>query len=170
MAEATGELTDEGLLASRHELLPTLRLLGPHDGRAVPCEREDSEGARGQKVLHRLAVVGALMRHGGDDADLRIGPADGLDAGALAKFRAPAVRRDQETPLQRRAAGKMGAHAKCVRLEVVDAVRCEHIDRLLRSDGRAGSTRAMRTPSGASLASARASVPPTKPPPATMAS
>ncbi len=44
-------------------------------------------------MLHRDALVRALMPHGGDDAGLRIGPGDGADAGGLAQRRGLAVRR-----------------------------------------------------------------------------
>ncbi len=53
-------------------------------------------------MLHRLAVMGLRMRHGGDDADLRIGPADAFDAGALAQSRALAVGGDEEARFDRR--------------------------------------------------------------------
>ena len=51
-------------------------------------------------MLHCLAVMRLRMRDGGDDADLRIGPAHAFDAGLLAEPRALAVGGDEKRALR----------------------------------------------------------------------
>ena len=67
-----------------------------------------AKGPRGQEMLHRLAVMRTRVRHGGDDADLRIGPADAFDAGTLPEPRALAVGGDEERRLDALAAAERG--------------------------------------------------------------
>ena len=90
-----------------------LRALGPDDGRAVlqaavglrlVFKRQDREGAGGQKMLHRPALVIAFMGDGGDDAGLLVGPGDPADAGLLAQARARPVGGHQQRGLQAAAA------------------------------------------------------------------
>ena len=76
--------------------------LGPHDRRALAFERQDRERPGGQEMLLGAAVVIALVRHRGDDAGLAVGPAEALDAGALADAGARAVGRDQQPRRRRR--------------------------------------------------------------------
>ena len=47
-------------------------------------------------MLNRLAKMRARVRHGSDDADLRIGPANAFDASAFPKSRAFAVGGDEQ--------------------------------------------------------------------------
>ena len=68
------------------------------------------------------------MRHGGDDADLRIGPAHAFDAGALAEPRALAVGGDEEARFDRLAAAELHGDAEGVGREVGDALGRENLD------------------------------------------
>ncbi len=83
--------------------------------RAARPQRQDREGTGGQEVLNRPALVVALVRDGGDDAGLRIGPGDPADAGEVAQPGAAAVRGDEK----RRLAGLAAADADADRARTV---------------------------------------------------
>ena len=61
-------------------------VLGPHQRRAFPCQRQDRERSRGQKMFFGAAVMIALMADGHDDAGLIIVPAMGRNPRTLAQL------------------------------------------------------------------------------------
>ena len=93
-------------------------------------QRQHGEGPGRKKVLNRLAVMRARVRHGGDDADLRIGPAHAFDPCALPEPRALAVGGDQEGRFDRLAAAELHQDLESVDGVVGDRVRREHLDRI----------------------------------------
>ena len=100
-AEAALELGVEVGVGQRDDALGLGLGLGPHDRGAAAFERQDRERAGRQEMLLGAAAVVALVRHGGDDARLRILPAVGGDAGALADA-ASARRRRRPAGVPRR--------------------------------------------------------------------
>ena len=95
-AEALLDLGEEARVIERQNACGLARLLGPRDARAVAGQRQDGERPGRQEVLHRAAAVRAVVAHGGDDAGLRVAPADDLDAGGIAQRRlAPVGGNDQ---------------------------------------------------------------------------
>jgi hypothetical protein len=60
-------------------------------GLGLGLQRQDREGAGGEEMLHRPALVIALMGDGGDDARLPVRPGDPADARLLAQARASPV-------------------------------------------------------------------------------
>ena len=71
-------------------------------GRRGRLQRQDRERAGGQEMLLGAAIVIALVRDGGDDGGLAVGPAVPRDAGLLADRRARAVGGDQQPRRNRR--------------------------------------------------------------------
>ena len=85
----------------------------PDDGGAVcravgrlGLQRQDREGAGGQEMLDRPALVVPLMGDRGHDAGLPVGPGDPADAGLLAQPRARAIGGHEQRRRQRLAAGE----------------------------------------------------------------
>ena len=67
---------------------------------AVAAERQDGERTAGKEMLDGAALVRALVRHRGDDADLGMAPAHSLDAGRVAQRRVPAIGGDEQARAQ----------------------------------------------------------------------
>src|SRR5207342_491649 len=106
-AEALRELSEERSFVCGHDRLACGLVFRPHDGTAIALQRQHGEGSAGEEMLHRLAVMRLFMRHRGDDAELRIAPADAFDAGTLAQARALAVGGDEELGPEPAAARKL---------------------------------------------------------------
>ena len=106
--EAPLELGVKVGIRQRDDALRLVVLLGPHDRRAPSLQRQDRERAGGQKMLLGAAAMIALMGDGGDDRGLIVGPAERLDAGALAQRRARAVGGDEQARRDPLAVGEPG--------------------------------------------------------------
>ncbi len=117
-AEALLQLGMKFALAQPHDAFGLGGALGPHDRRAIVGQRQNGEGAGGQKMLLGAAVMRALMRHRGDDRRLAVGPADRRDAGALADAGARAVGGDQKPGLNRGAGSEPHGDARRIGIEV----------------------------------------------------
>ncbi len=77
-------------------------------------QRQDRERARRQKVLHRARAVRLLVTDRGDDAHLRILPADDADASRLAQARRAPVCCHQQRRAQAATVGKRDRDAMLV--------------------------------------------------------
>ena len=151
VAEALQEFVAKARFVSRHDGSAFRRVLGPHDGTAVAGQRENGEGSGGKEMLHGSAMMRTRMRDRGHDADLRIGPADAFDAGAVAETRALAVRGDEKTGRDRAPARKRSVDGKRPCGEVRHAVGSIGCDRRLGGDrgGKHAGKRAMLHHEGA---------------------
>ena len=145
-AEARGELGGEVRLVERHDRGAATLLFGPHDGRAVAGERQHGERAGGEKMLHGAPAMRPRMRDGGDDADLRIGPAHAFDAGGLSQAASACRRRRRAARRISRAACELRVDREVRRRIVADGLRREHLD-----GGRSREHRAERADEGAIL-------------------
>ena len=124
-------------LAGRHDRLANRCVFGPDDGAAVALQRQHGKGAAGEEMLHGFTAMGLRMLDRGDDADLRIAPADAFDSRALAQARALAVGGDEEFGRERAAACKLRLNIEWRRFESGNALRREHLDSRLAGDGAA---------------------------------
>ena len=127
-AEALGELGEEHEFVGRHDRLARRLVFRPYDGAAIAFERQHGKGTAWEKMLHGFAVMRLRMRHSGDDAELRIAPADAFDASTLAQARALAIGGDEELSPEPAAACKSRFNGKWRRREGGDAVGREHLD------------------------------------------
>src|SRR6185295_2799424 len=97
---------------------------------------QDRERPGGQEMLLGAATMVALMRHGGDDRRLAVGPALRRDAGLLAQRRARAVGRDQQFRGDHAAVALRHDDAIRLRLEARDRDRAQVDTRLARLCGK----------------------------------
>src|SRR5262249_60405342 len=109
-AEAPLELGMKFRVGQRDDARRLLRLLGPHDRRAVApsgiaCERQDRERPSREKMLLGAPVMIALVGDGGDDGGLAVAPAVAGYACPAADRRMRAIGRDKEARGERIAVG-----------------------------------------------------------------
>jgi hypothetical protein len=81
-------------------------LLRPRDAGAIALQRQDRKRARRQKVLDRTRAVRLLVANRGDNAHLRILPADNADPSSLAQTRRTPVCCHQQRRAQAATVGK----------------------------------------------------------------
>ncbi len=82
-AEAPLRFRCEARVVEGDDFPAPLFVLGPGDARAVAHQGQDGKRSGGEKVLHRARSMRLLVLYRRDDADLRIFPADELDAGSF---------------------------------------------------------------------------------------
>jgi hypothetical protein len=104
--ETARQFGEEARLVERHDAGCIGAALGPYERAAVVGERQDGKGASGREMLLGATVMRALMRDGGDDARLVIGPAIGFDARCLAGGRGAPVGGNEEGGLRFIACGR----------------------------------------------------------------
>ena len=98
--EAIFELARQVLGVEGKERAGVGAALIPDDARLAARKRQESERTGRQEMLLGPAFVVALVRDRRDDAGLVIVPAEGLDLGETAEFRARAVGGDGEARAQ----------------------------------------------------------------------
>ena len=103
--EAIFKLARQIVGVERQQRLGVGATLVPDDARLATRKRQESERTGRQEMLLRPAFVVALVRDRRDDAGLVIVPADGLNVGEPAEFRARAVGGDREARAQHAAVG-----------------------------------------------------------------
>jgi hypothetical protein len=99
VAEAAFQFLLEDEVVGRDQPLGIGRPLGPDQGGPVAGQRQDREGAGGQEMLLRHALMRPFVLDRGDDARLAVVPMHGLDAGNVAQLRFRAVAGDQQPRL-----------------------------------------------------------------------
>src|SRR5262249_56119863 len=105
-AEAPLELGMKSRVGQRVDARRLLRLLGPHDRRAVApsgiaCERQDRERPSREKMFLGAPVMIALVGDGGDDGGLAVAPAVAGDACALPHRPMPPIAPPNDAPTHR---------------------------------------------------------------------
>ena len=123
-AHAFPRLLQQRLVVKRDDLVGTPARFRPDERNPVALERQDRKRTGREKMLDRPAIMRPLDAEGGNDARLRIGPADRFDARLSAQRRPPSIGRDQKRRLHRPATVQPGRDPGRADGKTLHDVRC----------------------------------------------